>query len=52
MDKTFNFFKSKIKKEGEKTRHYSKSNSSKASNSKYSYKVKEDAPKMPPLSQK
>ena len=41
MDKSFNFFKSKLKKETEKTKNYSKSNSSKASGSKYSYKVKE-----------
>jgi len=41
MDKSFNFFKAKIKKETEKTRNYSKSNSSKASGSKYSYKAKE-----------
>lgn len=41
MDKSFNFFKSKLKKETDKTRNYSKSNSSKASGSKYSYKVKE-----------
>ncbi len=40
MDKTFNFFKAKIKKENDKNRHYSKSNSSKASGSKYSYKHK------------
>jgi len=52
MDKSFNFFKAKLKKETEKTRNYSKSNSSKASGSKYSYKAKEEVPKVPPLSQK
>jgi len=51
MDKTFNFFKSKLKKEAEKTRNYSKSNSSKASAAK-STKGKEEPNKIAPLSQK
>ncbi len=51
MDKTFNFFKAKLKREPDK-RPYSKSNSSKASNSKYSYKPREDTPKLAALTQK
>ena len=38
MDKTFNFFKNKPRKDNDKHRHHSKSNSSKASCSRHSDK--------------
>ena len=47
MDKTFNFFKSKPRKENEKHRHHSKSNSSKASCSKHSEKGRPALQKQP-----
>lgn len=47
MDKTFNFFKSKNRKENDKQRNHSKSNSSKASYSKHSEKGKPALQKQP-----
>jgi hypothetical protein len=52
MDKSFNFFKNKLKKENEKVRNGSKSNSSKYSYSKHSEKGKTSAIKPAPLTKK
>jgi hypothetical protein len=52
MDKTFNFFKNKLKKENEKVRTGSKSNSSKYSYSKNSDKGKSSVIRPAPLTKK
>lgn len=52
MDKTFNFFKSKTKKENERPRNNSKSNSSKGSYSRQADKMKSTITKPTVLSKK